>query len=195
MLDKSLQFLKLLRDLEKVERTIYRPLRAQENDVEHSYQIAMMGWFLNDQMDLGLSKEKLLTYGLVHDLVEAYAGDTPVYTDDPKNSKETKHEREAAALETIRSKFTHFPDLIDIIESYEQKADPESIFIYEIDKLVPILNIYLDEGYGWNKLGLTLDQIKKEKRSKITQVVEIKKLLEELLSQLDEEKDSLFDLD
>lgn len=193
MLEESLKFLKLLRDLEKVERTIYRSESKKENDVEHSYQVAMMSWFLSDQFNLKLSKEKLLMYGLVHDLIEVYAGDTPAYFQNHPNSADTKKEREEKALVLIREEVSNFKDLLDAIEKYEHRQDKESVFVYEVDKLVPLLNLYLDDGYGWNKLGLTLEQIKKEKRSKITSTKELVDLLEEALRRCQEEEEKLFE--
>jgi putative hydrolase of HD superfamily len=193
MLDKSLKFLKLLRELEEIKRVIYRPLDRMENDVEHSYQVAMMAWFWADQFNLDLSHEKLLKYGLAHDLVEAYAGDTPVYGDYKGiNTIETKEKREAEALERIKKEFDNFSELIEVIEDYEEKKDMESVFIYELDKVIPALNLYLDDGYGWRKLGLTLEQVKKEKRKKVTSVKELVNLLEEALERFENEQEKLF---
>lgn len=190
MLDRSLHFLKFLREFEKVERAVYRPTDRKENDAEHSYQTTMMAWFLAHQFDLPLSTEKILQYALVHDLVEVYAGDTPVFSE--KNSHDKK-ERERGALEKIKDTLSHFPELIDTIEQYEQKSDPESVFVYEIDKLIPAFNIYIDNGYGWNKLGVTLDQIKKEKVKKVKNTKELVNLLEELLDRLEKEREQLFE--
>ncbi len=193
MLNKSLDFLKILRELEKVERAVYRPNDKKENDVEHSYQVAMMSWFLANQLKLDLSVEKLVCYGLVHDLVEVYAGDTPAYSKKDKNTQETKKEREEMALRRIKNEFSHFDSLLSCIDSYENKQDKESVFVYEVDKLLPALNLYLDGGYGWKKHGLTFDDVKKEKRSKIVSTRELVNLLEETLSRFEEEKRELFE--
>ncbi len=191
MLDKSLEFLKLLRDLEEVKRTIHRNSERLENDVEHSYQVAMMSWFLADQFQLNLSREKLLSYGLVHDLVEVHAGDTPAYKN--QEGVATKEAREKEALATLKRDYAHFPSLIDAILKYESKTNAESVFVYEVDKLVPALNIYLDDGYGWNKLGLELKKIKEEKRSKIKNTKELVSLLEETLARFEKEEARLFE--
>jgi len=193
MLDKSLEFLKFLRKFEEIKRTVYRPDGREENDAEHSYQIAMMAWFLSNEFDLKLSTEKLLKYGLVHDLVEVYAGDTPAYSADLQ-IHQSKKEREEKAFERITKEFTHFEELIETITAYEKKEDEESIFVYEIDKIIPALNLYMDDGYGWNKMGLTLEQIKKEKRSKVKNVKQLVDLLEETLERFEKEEGKLFTL-
>lgn len=192
MLNKTLAFLKLTRDLEKVERIMFRPDNRAENDVEHSYQVAMMAWFLSEQFNLSLSKEKLLKYGLAHDLVEVYAGDTPAFLKNHTNSHETKKEREAQALLKIKNDFGYFDDLIKSIESYEEMEDDESVFIYELDKIIPALNAYLDDGFGWNKFNLTLEEISVEKRKKVKNVKELVALLEEMLRRFENEKERLF---
>lgn len=192
MLEKSLKFLKLLRGLELVERMVYRPNDTKENDTEHSYQIAMMAWFLSDQFNLKLSTDKLIKYGMVHDLIEVYSGDTPVYSKDPINTIETKKEREEKAFITLKEEFGNFKELIKTIENYEKKIDKESIFVYEIDKIVPALNIYLDNGYGWNKLNIKLEEIKQEKRSKIKNTKQLVSLLEETLDLFEKEEKKLF---
>ena len=123
--------------------------------------------------------------------MEVYAGDTPAYSEDTQ-IHESKKEREEKALRIIKREFAHFRELIEIIEMYENKTDEESIFIYEIDKIVPALNLYIDDGYGWNKMGLTLEQIKKEKRSKVKNVIELVNLLEETLERFEKEENKLF---
>ena len=193
MLDKSLHFLQMLRDFEKVERVLYRSETKRENDVEHSYQLAMMAWFFVDHFKLPLSKEKIMMYALTHDLVEVYAGDTPAYhVPGHPHTLETKKEREEKALVELKQNFSHFKDMVDTVAAYEHKTDDESIFIYELDKLVPALNIYLDNGLSWNKLGITLNDVIREKRKKITSVKELVAVLEELLERLEAEQGRLF---
>lgn len=194
MLDKSLHFLKMLRDFEKVERALYRSEAHRENDVEHSYQLAMMAWFFAEQYKLPLSKEKLMMYALAHDLVEVYAGDTPVYhVPGHPNTVDTKKEREANALIEIQKNFSYFKGMVDAVTAYEQRLDPESVFIYELDKIVPALNIYLDNGLSWNILGVTLDDVIREKRKKVTSSKELVALLNDLLVRLESEQGSLFE--
>jgi putative hydrolase of HD superfamily len=145
MFDESIKFLRLLRGLEKIERSIYRPDDRRENDVEHSYQVTMLGWFLCNRFRLTLSTEKILKYGLVHDLVEVYAGDTPVYnTKNSSNTVETKQAREKIAFLRIKEEFHLDDEFVCAIDNYEKRLDEESVFIYEVDKFVPMFNQYID---------------------------------------------------
>lgn len=51
----------------------------------------------------------------------------------------------------------------------------------------------LDDGYGWNKLDITLEEIKKEKRSKIKTTKQLVDLLEQALDRFEKEKHLLFE--
>lgn len=47
------EFVKILHDLQAIERLIYAPdLVRKENDVEHSYHVAMLSWYLINAFDL-----------------------------------------------------------------------------------------------------------------------------------------------
>ena len=47
LLESSLNFTKFMVALQKVERAIYIPGEdRKENDAEHSYQLAMLAWYL-----------------------------------------------------------------------------------------------------------------------------------------------------
>ena len=64
-----------------------------ETSNEHSYQVAMVAWFLIEQDNLKLNKELCLMYALAHDLVEIYAEDTFVFDQKKKLSKHAKRKR------------------------------------------------------------------------------------------------------
>jgi 5'-deoxynucleotidase YfbR-like HD superfamily hydrolase len=67
---------RLLHDFQKVERVIFVPGNERnENDVEHSYLLAMLAWQIAEMVAPHLSRKKVLKYALVHDLVEV-CGDT-----------------------------------------------------------------------------------------------------------------------
>jgi len=77
--------------------------------------------------------EKVIVYALVHDLVEAYAGDTDPYSCSSEDYL-TKHTKEMDALQKIKEETTFFPQLAERIESYESQQDEESQFVKSIDK-------------------------------------------------------------
>ncbi len=190
-LKRLLDYLDLIHQFQRIDRRVMRPGEDRlENDAEHSYQLAMMAWYLNDAEGFGMDTGKLLRYALAHDLVEVYAGDTFAYTTDAAE-RASKESREAAAAEKISEEFPEFGSLKDTIHTYEKREDREAKFIYALDKLMPTLGIYLDGGRTWHREGVTLAMIKEYKANKIAESPEVETYFNELVSLL-EQKPELF---
>src|SRR5262245_16453996 len=91
-LDQLIDFVNFTHEFHKVVRYAGAKLGKRfENDTEHSYQVAMIAWFLIEQNKLKFNKELCFMYALAHDLVEVYAGDTYIYDEVRMSSK---HQRE-----------------------------------------------------------------------------------------------------
>lgn len=177
------EFMRLLHAFQSVERVVPAPdLTRRENDVEHSYTLTMFCWYLNDALELELDKSKLLEYGLVHDFVEVYAGDTYVFD---KGRKETKHQREAEALIRITAEFPEFKSLHKTIEQYESQETPEAVFVHAVDKLVPMITNYLLKGHGWKEMNVQRKELYALKREKIKDQKQIHELLEQLIQEIE----------
>lgn len=188
--EELIDFIQFTHEFREVIRIARSPFGKRfENDSEHSYQLAMVAWFLIDRDKLKLNREKCLMYALSHDLVEIYAGDTYIY--DKKNSL-TKHQREEEALQKIKKRFSSFPTLTNTIEKYEQKKDKESKFIYALDKIMPPIQIYLEKGKLWNEKKVTLEKILENKNGKIAVSPDISKYWQELSKELIKNKKKLF---
>jgi putative hydrolases of HD superfamily len=144
-----LDFVKFTEEFREVVRYEGSKLgKKVETSNEHSYQVAMVAWFLIEQDNLKLNKELCLMYALAHDLVEIYAEDTFIFD---QKKKMSKHKRERKALVKIKKRFSKFKNLIKIIQNYEKRKDKESNFIYILDKLLPPIQIYLENGKMWHK--------------------------------------------
>src|SRR6185503_15785376 len=103
------KFQTLIETFTLVERVAHVGSReSKENDAEHSYSLSMLAWYMTDAFELALDKNTLLRYALVHDLVEAYAGDTYIWDE---ARKKTKHEREEKARLQLIDEFPEFKDL------------------------------------------------------------------------------------
>lgn len=117
---KLLQFVKLINDLGKVGRDIPQSFSLKkENDLEYSYQLAMVSRYLVTAEGKDLDIEKILKYSFIHDLPKTYAGDTPFYASD-NDYLNSKKEREINSIERIRKEFLSFADLHKWIEKYER---------------------------------------------------------------------------
>jgi putative hydrolases of HD superfamily len=178
-----MRFVRFTNDFRLVHRTfLARGRDTHENDAEHSYQMAMCAWFVHERLKLGLNMEKILTYALVHDLVEVYAGDTPTIGSAAKgHSAEQKQEREQQALMRIKEEWhKEFPGLVDAMEAYEAKSDPESLLIYTLDKTITKINNIEDNGRNWHRNPTTLEEIDTYTRSKVAKFPPVGKLYEEI---------------
>jgi len=185
-LDRLLEFCRLLLQFQAVERVVGIPGREQdENDAEHSYALAMAGWYLVQTLELDLNIDRVIRYGLIHDIVEVYAGDTFAFDTDQR-AHQTKRQREELALHQLQQELPHFGDLTDQIEQYEQLADPESRFIYALDKLMPELVIYLGDGSSWHRDGIT-EALLATKEPKLTTDPVVYRLWQQLHERLREQ--------
>jgi putative hydrolase of HD superfamily len=109
-----------------------------ENDAEHAFLLATLGCAIAQQMNSALDLGKVSQYALVHDLVEAYAGDTSIWA--PAEDHASKVEREEEALQLIEKRFgKRFPWVDQTIKKYELFDEPESCFVYALDKIIPYI--------------------------------------------------------
>lgn len=185
-----IDFINFTHEFQEIIRVARPPYRERfENDAKHSYQLAMVAWFLIDQDKLKLNKELCFMYALAHDLVEVYAGDT-YFLDN--NHADSKHKREKEALVKIKKRFPQFKILSKIIENYENKKDKESGFIYALDKLIPPIQIYTEKGKLWHEKKVLFDHIVDNKNPKIKISKDVNKYWQELLVELTKNRKKLF---
>jgi putative hydrolase of HD superfamily len=95
----------------------------------------------------------------VHDLVEIYAGDTPLYDDELRTSQA---ERELAAAERLfgllpADQAAEFRALWD---EFEARVTPEARFAKAIDRLEPNLLNWMAGGGTWRTPGVTADTVR-----------------------------------
>lgn len=184
-----LKFLDLLHQLQLVKRAVLaRAENRYENDLEHSYQLAMTGWYIVAKESLDLNVVRIIQYALVHDVVEAYAGDTPTYS----GNREEQARRESRALAKLREKFPEFRELHQATEEYEKRDSRESKFVYALDKLLPILINYQDGGRNWKSNGITLAMLLKHKTKDISLSPEVQKYYDQIVERLRESERDLF---
>jgi putative hydrolases of HD superfamily len=178
-LDDMIQFSRLMLKFQSVERAIHVPgIDRNENDVEHSYQLAMMAWYLNNAGNLGLDTDKIIRYALVHDLPETLAGDVHAY--DPQ-ARKGKAERERQALKVLHQEYPEAAEIIEAVHIYDRLEDPEARYIYALDKIMPMVLVYLDGGRAWREYGLTAEQLHANKLDKVALSQPVKELYDQLV--------------
>lgn len=187
-INSILDFIKLLntfRTVKTVRLTVGEG--ESENDAEHSYQLTMLAWYIISARNLTLDKDLVIKYALVHDLVEVYAGDAHFYSSNAE--EKAKRDREKKSFERIQDEFPGLDDVYELIHKYEERIDIESRFVYALDKLLPVMNIYLDGGRDWRYHKITLDDLVRCKTPKIAVSSEIEPYFKEFLVILEENRD------
>lgn len=148
-----------------------------ENDAEHSYALAMVGWYLAPYFP-ELSTDQVIKIGLAHDLVELHAGD--VYAYDTTGALDGKEVREKEAFHKLQTEWADFPEMLAAIEAYKSRVTPEAKFVYALDKILPALLDYINEGRGWREFGITAAMFRREKDKKVPVSPEINDYMEQL---------------
>lgn len=162
-----LNFTNLYLRFQKVARQLYVVKEdRKENDVEHSYQVAITCWYLIDRFKLKLNTEKVLKYSLIHDILEVYTGD--YYFNINSQEKKDKEEVENRAISDLRKDLPGFDELVSLVEEYNNKENEEAKFVNAVEKLIPLLNLYLDEGRLWKEEGMKYDTIVENKDTKLS---------------------------
>jgi 5'-deoxynucleotidase YfbR-like HD superfamily hydrolase len=178
---RLLELQQLLLQFSQVQRVVHRKqddAHIPESDTEHSYNLALSAWYLATYFP-ELDRDAVIRYALVHDLVEVHAGDTYVYGE--QSHLDSKEAREAAALKQLAADWADFPDMIAEIEEYEKRTSPEARFVYALDKIMPIMQIYLSGGYTWKQEGdITPERLDGIKRNKVALSPQIKPYYDQL---------------
>jgi len=148
-------------------KTVLRqsPLAAadrRENDAEHSWHLAMMVAVLAEHSDEPIDTGHTVELVLLHDLVEIYAGDTPLYD---TAAGAGQYEREAAAAGEL---FALLPAdqarrMRDLWEEFEERRTPEARFAKAMDRLQPLLLNWMARGGTWRTPGVTADDVRSRK--------------------------------
>lgn len=125
----------------------------RENSGEHSWHIALMAVVLaehtNEETDL-LRTLKML---LIHDTVEIDAGDTFAYDEVGALDKEEREDKAARRI------FGLLPadqrdEFYALWLEFEARATPEARFANAMDRLMPSLHNYHNDGGTWGRDGI-----------------------------------------
>ncbi|WP_381562072.1 HD family hydrolase [Streptomyces eurythermus] len=148
-------------------KTILRqsPLAAadrRENDAEHSWHLAMMVVILAGHSDQPIDVGHTIQLVLLHDLVEIYAGDTPLYD---SAAGVDQQEREVAAADELFGLLP--PDqarrMRSLWDEFEERRTPEAKFAKAMDRLQPLLLNWMAQGGTWRTPGITADDVRARK--------------------------------
>ncbi len=134
----------------------------RENDAEHSWHLTMMVVLLAPYADEAIDVGHTVELVLVHDLVEIYAGDTPLYD---TAAGQGQLERERLAADEL---FGLLPDdqaarIRALWDEFEERRTPEARFAKAMDRLQPLLLNWMARGGTWRTPGVTADDVRRRK--------------------------------
>lgn len=128
-----------------------------ENDAEHSWSIALMAVLLREHANFPVNLEKAITMLLIHDIVEIDAGDSFLYSSERADA----HARERQAAQRIFGMLSpaqrdHF---LALWEEFEARESNEAKFASVFDRMEPILQNYVNEGFTWKQNHVTYEMV------------------------------------
>ena len=179
--EQQMKFLLEIDALKSVIRQNYLSDGARrENDVEHSWHLAMMVMVLEEHFE-GLDVLKTIKMALIHDIVEIYAGDTFAYDE---KGYEDKDEREQLAAKKI---FSMLPEdqereYTELWKEFEALESKEALCAAIADRLQPLTMNFGSEGKMWLNKGVTAEMARKRNMIVLDKAPQcIKEYVEELI--------------
>ncbi|KJR24858.1 phosphohydrolase [Vibrio navarrensis] len=154
--------LALLMELDKL-KSVLRRTRVKsadtrlENSAEHSWHVALMALLFAEHANEPVDISRVVKMLLLHDVVEIDAGDTFVYD---AAASEQQAEKELAAAQRL---FGMLPDdqrdeLSALWHEFEEAQSAEAKFAKALDRLIPMLLNFHNQGQSWREHGVTREQ-------------------------------------
>ncbi len=132
----ALELAALAIEFSRVERVPRYDETSRENDVEHSYMLALVASELAERLFPGVLDPGLVSQlANVHDLVEIITRDFATFHYTAEQMAE-KQELEHAALPRLLERLP--PHTRQLVIIYEEQKVPEARFVKVIDKLLPV---------------------------------------------------------
>ena len=130
-----------------------------ENTAEHSWHVALAALLLSGYANEPVDVARVVRMLLVHDIVEIDAGDTYAYDVSGNRDKVERELRAAARL------FGLLPDdqaaeFRALWEEFEDQATAESRFANALDRLMPLLHNFLNDGRVWREHNVNAAQVR-----------------------------------
>jgi len=157
-LERQIRFLLELDKLKHVLRqSILLDGSRRENDVEHSWHLAMLVLVLGEYAPVGTDLSRVMQMALVHDIVEIDAGDTFLYGE---QSDKTERERQAADRIFNLLPPDQAAEIRALWEEFEDGDTTDARFARAIDRIEPLLLNYYTQGKMWWEKGVTADKVR-----------------------------------
>lgn len=182
-----LEVLKLAEKLKFELRHSWLSNGRQESVAEHTWRMSLMAVLLEPLLDQKVDMARLLKMIIIHDLVEAEAGDVSVL-DQIRNPeiRKTKQHKEEIAINNLREKLaaSNGDEIYHLFYEFEEKETFESKVANAIDKLEVQLQHNHADIATWEEIEYDLSFV----IGKHVQFDETFAMLKDLIEQEAEEK-------
>jgi putative hydrolase of HD superfamily len=131
-----------------------------ENTAEHSWHLALMAMVLAGYANEPVDVAHVMRIVLVHDIVEIDAGDTYAFDDNAGLDKAEREQRAADRLFGLLPE-EQAADFRALWDEFEARETAEARFANALDRFMPLLHNYLNEGRVWQANSVTLEQIRR----------------------------------
>ncbi|MCG8335155.1 MAG: HD domain-containing protein [Proteobacteria bacterium] len=151
-----LNLLKLAERLKSELRHSWLSSGRQESVAEHTWQMALMAILVHNHLDKPVNLEHTLKMIIVHDLVEAEAGDIPFF--ETGKRKTQKSQKEQKAIENIKRMIDAKTgkDIYFLFQEFEEGKTPEAKLAKALDHLEVQAQHNLADFSTWEKIEYDL---------------------------------------
>ncbi len=178
-----MKLLHLSENLKKELRHSWLSDGRRESVAEHTFRMSLMAILIEPYLDQKINSEKLLKMIIIHDLVEAEAGDVEAFKSaNDLNVKKEKRLREVQAIEAIRDMLPSplGQELYQLWYEFEDKNSYEAKVANAIDKL--------EVQIQHNEADLdTWLEVEYEMTFKMKKHVEFDSFLQKLMKEIEDE--------
>ena len=140
--------------------------QRRETVAEHSWHTLLLAMLFADAAPDGINHNHVRDLLIVHDLVEVYAGDTPLWEDVLQSGAA---ERELLAGERLMSLLPDdiFPRFDPLWREFQEQKTEEARFARAIDTLHPVIMSWSRGGHGHSNGDITPARLFERKRPTI----------------------------
>ncbi|MGD8233027.1 HD domain-containing protein [Vibrio sp. TRT 1302] len=156
------QQLALLMELDQL-KSVLRRTRVKsaqgrlENSAEHSWHVALMAILMEEHANQPVDISRVVKMLLLHDVVEIDAGDTFVY-DVAASAQQEQKELEAAQRLFGMLPSDQGQSLLELWLEFESATTADAKFAKALDRIIPMLLNYHNQGQSWQEHGVTRQQ-------------------------------------
>lgn len=129
-----------------------------ENSAEHSWQIVLLAWSLQQYAATPVDINRVIKLLLVHDLGEIDAGDVMVYAD---IDWQVQKQRELAGVQRLLALLpaSQAEELLSCWLEFDEGVTAEARFANACDRAMPVLLNLANQGQSWRDHGTRFEQV------------------------------------